>query len=252
MELAKDTAKKAGKLLMGYFNKDVKFERKQDKSFVTEADLAAEKLIIKAISQKFPNHSIKSEEAGFIDKKSEYCWYIDPLDGTHNFLYKIPLFGVDIALVKDNKFIIGVIYLPFLDELFYAERGSGAYLNGKNISISKNNLKSAVYCSPLAPLDSRNNIIKIMGKIKDKCAEIRMLGCSVLGLAYIACGRLDFYIKFKPGLHDYGVGQVIIEEAGGKFTRVDGKEFTLNSDNFIASNGVVHKELITILKTEVC
>jgi len=244
-------AKKAGKVLMKYYNKkNVSNHRKKDNSFVTEADVAAEKIILDTILKKFPSHAFHSEEKGVSKNHSEYCWYIDPLDGTHNFMHKIPLFSTSIALAKNGKFIVGVVYLPYLDELFYAKKGKGAFMNGKKIHVSDNTLKNSIFSPPTAIVYHGTKIAKLIELFTPKVSDIRMIGSAAISLSYIACGRFDFSIKTSITPYDIGAGKVIIEEAGGKVTQLDNRDFTGSSDNSIASNGLFHKELIKIMREE--
>lgn len=243
-------AKKAGKVLMKFFKTQLKITQKKDKSFVTNADLAAENIILKTLNKEFPKYSFYSEEKGASKNKSEYCWYIDPLDGTHNFLHKLPLFATSIALAKGNKFILGVIYLPITDELFYAEKGRGAFLNGKRIFVSKNKLLDSMCFLPGGVTHNKGDISKLVKISENYCKDIRIIGSCAISLVYLASGRSEFYIKSKITPHDTGAGKVILEEAGGKLTQIDGKEFTTKSNNFIASNNVFHKELLEIMKNE--
>ena len=181
LDIAITAAKKAGKVLMGYYNKEVHFEKKEDNSFVSEADLASEKTILKTILEKFPGHAYYSEEKGESKNNSEYCWYIDPLDGTHNFLHNLPLFSVSIALAKGNKFIMGVIYQPYSNEIFFAETAKGAFWNNERIKVSKRRMDEAMFFLPGARtfLSGSMELLRIF---MDRCGDKRMIGncCSIL------------------------------------------------------------------------
>lgn len=251
LDTAIKASKKAGKILMKYYKKEnVKNSEKTDKSFVSEADLASEKIILDIIKKEFPNYSIQSEEEGLTEKKSEYCWHIDPLDGTHNFLHKIPMFSVSIALAKNNEFIIGVVYNPVLNELFYAEKNKGAYFNSEKIVVSKTILKNSLGILPSSYQHYGKEYFKIINSISPLCNDARMICSCAIELSYIASGRADFAIHPKTTPHDAGAGAVILREAGGKITDIKGNKFTSKSTNFIASNNVFHKELIKIMKKE--
>ena len=134
-------AKEAAKIIVANFNKIKHISKKGEGDYFTNVDILAEEKIISIIQRRFPKHNILSEEAGLIDKNSEFTWLVDPLDGTHNYMHGLPLFGVSVGLEHKKKIIMGVIYLPMLDELFVAERGKGAFLNGKRIKVSNRGLK---------------------------------------------------------------------------------------------------------------
>ncbi|MBN1385949.1 inositol monophosphatase [Candidatus Woesearchaeota archaeon] len=249
LETAKAAALKAGIILMEKFGTGVHSEKKKDNSFVSEADLAAEKIILETIKKIYPEHSFFSEEAGRSENDSEYCWYIDPLDGTHNYLHNIPFFGVSVALARNKKFIAGVIYLPFTDELFYAEKGKGAWLNDMRINVSDKSINEAVYASPASFIHQGDEtIIDLMKLFRKHCPEVRMTGSCAFGLAYVACGRFDISVKASITPYDTGAGKVIVEEAGGKVTKFDGTDFDGDSWNFIASNNRFHEKLLEMLK----
>lgn len=252
MVVAKEAAKKASEVLLEMFEKGVHTEVKADNSFVTDADLASEKIITDLIKKNFPDHSIYAEESGLDDKGSEYVWYIDPLDGTHNYAYGFPLFGVSIGLARRNEFILGVISVPYLGELFYAEKGKGAFLNGKKIHVSDRGLDDACFASTSSLVHHKEGVFNVFNTFGRHCGEIKVVGSVAVVLAYIAAGRIDYHIKPSITPYDPAAGKVILEEAGGKLTKTDGAEFkpVMDKYNFIASNGKIHDEVIKIYKEE--
>ncbi len=220
--LAIDTALRAGSLLREGFGTSFKIDMKPGiKNYVTEFDLAAEQLIIDSIKSEYPSHSFLAEESGeSTDQSGEVLWIIDPLDGTTNFAHNIPLFGVSIAgFSRSEGLLCGVIYEPMTDELFVAEKGKGAYLNGTKISVSKcPKIRSGISCTNF-PRDvhlNPGNCIDHFIHVLKLGSTIRNLGTSVINLAYVAAGRFDAY--WTPHLHpwDISAGMLMIQEAGAK------------------------------------
>jgi myo-inositol-1(or 4)-monophosphatase len=252
MNIAKKAALKAGKALMALFEKKIHVEKKEDNSFVTEADKKAEKIIIEMIAKKYPSHSFYSEEEGKKDNKSDFCWYIDPLDGTHNYIYGLPFFAVSIALAKKGEVILGVIYVPYTKELFYAEKGNGAFLNKKRISVSKRMLEESMYFNASSFVHQGKNILKMLGIFIEKCKESRMIGSCAIELSYIAAGRAEFKVMPRITAYDIAAGKIILEEAGGKMTGFDNRPVLVENGPFgiIASNGKYHDKLIKIVGEE--
>lgn len=222
-------AKEAGKTLEEFGSSRVIEERRN----VTD-DLLAEEKIISQIRQRFPNHSILSEEAGEISG-SGYTWIIDSLDGTVNHWYGIPHFCVSIALTKE-KVILGVIYDPIRRELFYGELGKGVYLNDKKIRVSKRSLEKAVVTTDLKHLSKINKVAKH--------AKIRALGSRALDLYYIAAERVDACIA-KPRLVDIAASSLIVREVGGRVTDFENNEW--RNGNLLATNGLIHKQLLELI-----
>ena len=249
LDIAKLAAKLAGKEIKKHFNKKMIISTKNDKSFVTNVDKISEKIILKTILSEFPDHAFYSEEKGESSNDSEYCWYIDPLDGTHNFIYNIPHFAVSIGLAKGKEFILGVVYDPINDELFYARKDKGAFLNGKKISVSNRDTKDSVIAIPASFYGHKDKISNVVKAFENQTHEMRIFGSTAIGLGYLACGRIDIYIKTKITPWDTAAGKIIVKEAGGTLTRLDGSEFDTDSNkDFIASNAVNHKKLLGIVK----
>jgi myo-inositol-1(or 4)-monophosphatase len=253
--LAIDAALRAGSLLREGFGTSFKITMKPGiKNYVTEYDHSAEKLIIDAIKREYPGHSFLAEESGSSGNPSgEIMWIIDPLDGTTNFAHNIPLFGVSIAAFSHKDGLIcGVIYQPMSDELFIAEKGKGAFLNGAKIAVSKcTQIKSGISCTnfPRDVHENPGNCIDHFIHVLKLGSTIRNLGTSVINLAYVAAGRFDAY--WTPHLHpwDISAGMLLIQEAGGKVTAYDGEPYDpLSSSPVVASNGLVHAEMLTLLK----
>ncbi len=248
-----NAAKEAGKIIMDYYLRDVDATSKKNTyDLVTKADMDAENKIISTIKGKFPEHSLLTEESGEERNKSDYCWIIDPLDGTNNFYHKFPMFCVSIALYKKGKPIIGVVFDPIKKELFFAEANKGAFLNDKQINVSTANSlnKSLLALGFYYERGSlmRKSLVQMKKFFYENIHGIRRTGSAALDLCYTACGRFDGYWELKLNPWDYAAGSLILTEAGGKITDVQGKKYNLMMGNVAASNGKIHKYMMKILK----
>ena len=249
-------AREAGALLLQYFHEGQKIEYKGDADLVTAADRASETLIRERITKRFPSHDVLGEEQGLNDLGSDYRWYVDPLDGTTNFAHGYPVFCVSLALEHQaleerlsgqrGRRIAGVVYDPTRDELFTAEQGRGAQLNGKPIHVSKAaQLKECLVATGF-PSHKRhkNPNIYFYHQITLRTHGVRRAGSAALDLCNVASGRFDGFWEFNLNPWDTAAGALIVEEAGGKISRFDGSPFELNSRETLASNGLVHEALV--------
>jgi myo-inositol-1(or 4)-monophosphatase len=249
-------AREAGALLLQYFHQALKIEYKGDADLVTAADRAAETMIRERITKLFPSHDVLGEEQGLNNLGSDYRWYVDPLDGTTNFAHGYPVFCVSLALehqaVEDRlsgrrgQRIAGVVYDPTRDELFTAEQGKGAHLNGKPIHVSKvAQLKECLVATGF-PSQKRhkNPNIYFYHQITLRTHGVRRAGSAALDLCNVACGRFEGFWEFNLNPWDTAAGVLIVEEAGGKASRFDGSPFELDSRETLASNGRVHDALV--------
>ena len=243
-------AREAGALLMQFFHQGLKIEYKGDADLVTAADRASEVLIRERIAKQFPAHDVLGEEQGLNDRGSEYRWYVDPLDGTTNFAHGFPVFAVSMALEQrsgtEGKRIAGVVYDPTRDELFSAELGQGAQLNGEPIRVSKAaQLKECLVATGF-PSHKRhkNPNIFFYHQITLRTHGVRRAGSAALDLCNVASGRFDGFWEFNLNPWDTAAGALIVEEAGGKVSRFDGSPFQLDSKETLASNGLVHDALL--------
>ena len=239
-------AREAGTLLMAYFGQ-VTIEYKGEVDLVTEADRAAEKLIVERLRARWPEHGIVAEEGTRTEAEAEYRWYVDPLDGTTNFAHGYPVFCVSIALARrDGQLESGVLYDPTRDEMFAAERGEGATLNGRAIHVSKTTRLAESILGTGFPSHKRhkNPNIFFYHQITLRSHGVRRAGSAALDLANVSCGRYDGFWEFNLNPWDTAAGVLLVEEAGGRVTRFDGTPFRLDSREVLASNGVIHQELI--------
>ncbi len=244
-------AREAGALLMHYFHQHLKVEYKGEADLVTAADRASEVLIRERIQQQFPGHDVLGEEQGLNDQGSDYRWYVDPLDGTTNFAHGFPVFCVSMALgrrTSDGRGvrIAGVVYDPTRDELFSAEQGRGAQLNGERIRVSQIAKLNECLVATGFPSHKRhkNPNIYFYHQITLRTHGVRRAGSAALDLCCVAAGRFDGFWEFNLNPWDTAAGVLIVEEAGGQVSRFDGSPFELNSRETIASNGLVHQALL--------
>jgi myo-inositol-1(or 4)-monophosphatase len=240
-------AREAGKLLMKSFAARLAFEYKGDVDLVTEADRASERLIVERLRARWPQHGIVGEEGTRTDPGADYRWYVDPLDGTTNFAHGFPVFCVSIALVRNEEQIeAGVLYDPTRDEMFSAERGDGATLNGIPIHVSTTARLAESLLGTGFPSHKRhgNPNIHFYHQITLRSHGVRRAGSAALDLASVACGRYDGFWEFNLNPWDTAAGVLLVEEAGGRVTRFDGSPFRLDSREVLATNGIIHKELM--------
>ncbi len=244
-------AREAGALLIHHFHQHLKIEYKGEADLVTAADRAAEVLIRERIRQQWPTHDVLGEEQGLSDQGSEYRWYVDPLDGTTNFAHGYPVFCVSMGLehrlsAERRRRIAAVVYDPTRDELFCAEQGKGAQLNGETIHVSKTaTIKESLLATGF-PSHKRhkNPNIYFYHQITLHSHGVRRAGSAALDLCNVAAGRFDGFWEFNLNPWDTAAGVLILEEAGGKVTRFDGSPFKLDSSETLASNGLIHDALL--------
>jgi len=252
--IAEGIARKAGALLRGFYEKGVATEYKGDVDLVTEADRASEKLIVERLKAAFPHHGIYGEEGTRDQLESEYRWYVDPLDGTTNFAHGFPAFCVILGLEHrplglsdsaDGEIIAGVVYDPLRDEMFVTERGRGAWLNGRQIKVSKIATVAESLTATGFPSQKRHRSpnVHFYQEITLRSHGVRRAGSAGLDLAYVACGRIDGYWEFNLNPWDTSAGVLLVKEAGGTVSHFDGGAFTLDSREVLATNGLILGEM---------
>ncbi len=248
IDTAIKVAREAGRILMENFARDKEVSTKGDGTLVTNADIESDKRIIEIIKQDYPEHNILSEESTMEQTASVYRWIIDPLDGTSNYVYGLPFFGVSVALEKNKNIILGVIYLPYFDMLFHAEKGKGAYINDKKICVSSKKFDLAMmsYESELC-FDSARRI-KLLSLLASHVSGVRLIGATSVALTFLAMGKLDLYISFADAPWDIAAGALIVEEAGGKVTNFQNQKWGIDDRNFVVSNNRFHGDVIKIIK----
>jgi myo-inositol-1(or 4)-monophosphatase len=248
LETAAGIAREAGALTTKYFDRGVRFEIKGEQDLVTEADRASEALILERLRTHFPSHTIVAEESGLHDKTSDYRWYVDPVDGTTNFAHGYPVYNVTLALEHKGDLIAGVVYDPTRDEMFMAERGSGAYLNNRRIQVSAAARAQDSLFATGFPTQRRHRDVNVhfFYQLAMVTHGIRRSGSAAIDLAYVACGRLDGFWEFGLSPWDMAAGKLLIEEAGGLVTDMKGRPHRLDSVHLLASNGKIHPDTLRI------
>jgi myo-inositol-1(or 4)-monophosphatase len=255
--VAEGIAREAGALLKSYYERGVTAEYKGDVDLVTEADKASEKLIRERLHAAFPTHGVYGEEGTRDRLESEYRWYVDPLDGTTNFAHGFPAFCVLLGLERrkagqaadqDGEMVAGVTYDPLRDEMFVAEKGKGAWLNGGQIHVSKVKTLQESLTATGFPSQKRHGSpnIHFYQQITLRSHGVRRAGSAGLDLAYVACGRLEGFWEFNLNPWDTSAGVLLVEEAGGTMSHFDGGAFTLDSREVLATNGLIKGEMVHI------
>lgn len=250
LETAVEIAREAGALLATYFERRVRFELKGEFDLVTEADRASEKLVVERLRTHFPSHAIVAEEGGGHESSSEYCWYVDPLDGTTNFAHGFPVFNVTLGLQRAGEAVAGVVYDPIRQEMFSAERGAGAYLNGKRIRVSPTRNLGESLSSTGFPSRKRGHDVNIHFYYQVAMAShgVRRTGSAAIDLAYVASGRLDFFWEFGLKPWDMAAGVLLVQEAGGRVSDMHGATHSINSSpHLLADNGALHEPALAFL-----
>jgi myo-inositol-1(or 4)-monophosphatase len=253
--VAEGIARQAGALLRNFYAQGVATEYKGDVDLVTEADRASERLVVEKLKAAFPSHGVYGEEGTRAGLESEYRWYVDPLDGTTNFAHGFPAFCVILGLEKratglaadaDGELVAGVIYDPLRDEMFSVERGRGAWLNHRKISVSKTEKVQESLTATGFPSKKRHDSpnVHFYQEITLRSHGVRRAGSAGLDLAYVAAGRLDGFWEFNLNPWDTSAGVLLVAEAGGTVTHFDGGKFTLDSRETLATNGLIAGEMV--------
>lgn len=254
--LAIHLARESGDILLKSLNKIKITEIKDKEDFCTNIDLKIEKLIVKAIHSKYPDHNILSEEVGDLNKESDYLWVIDPIDGTKHFIKKVPLFTVCIALQYKKEIVMGVVYNPSTHHMYHARQDGGAHLNNKRISVSRTSRldHSFVYVDiskihHLPKKEIRESLKRLNNLILDTY-RVRALGIGSLGMCYLAQGAYDVYFDLtgKTKYVDIAAGSVVVKEAGGRVTDLEGKKISRRTKHFLATNTRLHKKIKEVLE----
>jgi myo-inositol-1(or 4)-monophosphatase len=246
LDAAIEIAREAGEVLMAH--RGVAFELKGEHDLVTAADRASEKLVIQRLRQRFPGHGIYAEEGGRAALEAPLRWYIDPLDGTTNFAHGYPMWNVTLALAQNQEVIAGVVYDPLNRELFAAERGAGARLNGAPIHVSKApNLNESLVSTGFPSRRRHQNVnIHFYYQLAMLTHGVRRSGSAAIDLAYTACGRIEAFWEFGLNPWDMAAGALLVEEAGGKVSGMRGEPVDLHGKYLLVDNGLIHAEIVAL------
>lgn len=250
-EIAFTAAKTAGAILRERVGNIGNIDYKSAFNIVTDVDRESERKIIEILNQHFPNDQILAEETGAHEASSTRRWIIDPLDGTVNFSHGYPFFAVSIGLEDAGELQLGVVYNPIADELFWAQKGKGAHLNDKQIKVSAHTKLGTCLCATGFPADTATAKLSNMAqfsKVTDLSLGVRRDGSAALDLSFVACGRLDAFWEMKLAQWDLAAGVLIVREAGGTVTNLSGGPFDIRTGHVLATNGLVHEEIIGALE----
>ena len=244
-------AQSAGQFIKRNVDQAIKIDYKGRANAVTEIDRRSEEIIITLIKDNFPDHQIIAEESDAVRTDSDFCWIIDPLDGTTNFIHGFPCFSVSIALESQGEIILGIIFNPVLNELFSAIQGLGAFLNKKRIHVSDISSMEFSLTSTGFPYEINryfNSNMEIFKRMYKSCQGVRRAGSAAVDLCYVAMGRFDGFWEFDLNAWDISAGALIVEEAGGKVSNYAGRSFNHNQRNIVASNGLIHDSMISVIR----
>ena len=250
LEIAVEAARQVGQILLEEFGRPKEISFKGLRDIVTETDLAAQAQAIEIIRSRYPDHDIWAEEASQTpDGASDYCWIVDPLDGTTNYSRGLPCFSVSIALSHRGELILGVVYDPLRDQMFQAQRGQGAYLNDDRIQVSaaKRLMDTVVGLDWAHEQELRCRTAQLVAEVAPKVRTLRNTGSAALGLCSVAAGWTDayFHLSLKPW--DVAAASVMIQEAGGAISDLAGLPWRLGAGGCLASNSLIHQTMLTLL-----
>jgi myo-inositol-1(or 4)-monophosphatase len=251
LDVAVRAARAAGRIQRAAFGGVQKIEHKGAIDLVTATDRRSEKAILDIISGAFPGHGVLAEESGSRNGDGEHLWVVDPLDGTTNFSRGFPYFCSSVALARSGEVIAAAVYQPLLDELFTARRGGGAFLNGAPLRVSSQAQLDQAFLATGFPYDirrGRRTNIDHFTRFATRCLAIRRAGAAALDLAYVAAGRFDGFWELKLRPWDIAAASLLIEEAGGRVSGLAGRPWRLPVRDIVASNGLVHKEMLAVIR----
>lgn len=252
-KFAEEIAYGAGKILKDGFKKDKKVKYKGSIDPVTQFDLKSEKYVISKIKKQFPEHAILAEEGTDKKTSSGFRWVVDPLDGTVNYAHRFPIYSVSIALQYQDQTIVGVVYDPHMDEIFSAGINAGATLNGKKLKVSdEKKLSRSLLATGFAYniRSAKKNNLGMFSRMMKKAQAIRRLGSAALDLCWVAAGRLEGFWEYYLHPWDTAAAILIVSEAGGKVTKIDLREYSIFSDQILASNTLIHKQMADVLSSK--
>lgn len=257
LDVAVRAALAGGQICQSYFNDKLTFESKDVSNLVTQADIESERKIVELIKQAFPDHAILAEENEKADLESPHLWIVDPLDGTNNFAHQVPHFAVSIAYWKDGQPECGVIFNPVRAELYYAQRTQGAYSYSQHATDTRLQTSSAKKMSDsligCGFYYDRGEMMRSTLRAVEACFVknihgIRRFGTASLDLIQVAAGRFGGYFEYRLAPWDFAAGRLMVEEAGGQITTCKGDVLSLDQSTILASNGVIHDELLEIVR----
>ncbi|MGD8897702.1 MAG: inositol monophosphatase family protein [Acidobacteriota bacterium] len=251
--VATEAVVQAGAIQLERYGQGVKVDYKGEIDLVTEVDHACEAAILDVIRSRFPDHDIVTEEQDLARTGSRYVWLIDPLDGTINFAHAYPMFSASAALAVDGEVVAGAVFDPIRDELFTAEKGAGAHLNGRRLGVTRADALIRSLIITGFPYDLHQRLVERLRpfvRVMARARAVRRAGSAAIDLSYVAAGRADGFWEAVLKPWDMGAGRLMVQEAGGRVTRFDGTPVSLGPDEIVATNGLIHDELMAVLREE--
>lgn len=253
LAVATEAALRAGAIQKARYGTKLDIRHKGEIDLVTEVDKASEDAILATIRARFPDHDFVTEET-FIERTgSRFVWFIDPLDGTTNFAHAYPFFCSSIALAKDGELVAAAVYDPIKDELFTAERGAGAHLNGRRLHVTSSDDLVRSLLTTGFPYDFKVDLassLRLFNRFMAHARAIRRDGAAALDLSYLAAGRIDGFWEERLKPWDVMAGALLVEEAGGRMSRFDGSPIGLRADETVASNGALHEAMLAVFRED--
>jgi len=248
LEVATLAARQAGEILRGRFTGEKRVEHKGRGNIVTQVDLEVERRLVKLLREEYPDHSIMTEESQGFQGSSPYTWILDPLDGTRNYASGIPYFSVTVALARGDEVLVGIVHDPVRDELFWAEKGRGAFLNGSPMRVSgKETVKASVLGFDMGYNDEKaRQALQMVTALWPGMQTMRVMGSAALGITYAACGRLDLYFHHSLYPWDLASGLLLVQEAGGLITESSGAPIHFSSKTAVAANPTLHADFMRL------
>jgi len=248
LNTAVEISREAGALLAELFTQPLEISYKRRSDLVTQADRQSEALIVKHPRERFPDHAIVAEEGGNHHSSSDYCWYVDPLDGTTNYAHGFPVYCVTLGLAYRGEVVAGVVYDPTHNDMYTAERGAGAYLNDQRMHVSPTEkLSESLVATGFPPFATNHDLnIQFYFRFTEQSHGIRRAGSAALDLCCVAAGRFEGFWELKLNPWDKAAGTLLVTEAGGRLTDVRGGAFKLLGDDVFVSNGLVHDEMLKV------
>lgn len=235
---------------MEKYRRPVEVRAKGFRDLVTRADIAAQEVIVSLLTARFPSHAILAEEnLGSLDELGEYTWLVDPLDGTTNYVFRLPIFSVSIGLAYRGEPVLGVVYDPARDHLFHAEVGRGAFLNGIPLRVAEREelIGTLIAFDWARNPEIRQTVLRIVGHVAPQVGTVRTLGSAALGPCYVAAGWLDAYFHARLSPWDAAAATVVVREAGGQATDFAGQPWPLSSPRFLAASSVLHPKMVALI-----
>ena len=250
LNVAIEIAREAGDLLLQHFRQPLEITYKRRSDLLTEVDQKSEALIVDRLQSCFPGYAIVAEEGSGQKTDSDYCWYVDPLDGTTNFAHGFPVFSVSLGLAYRGEVVAGVVFDPTRQELFTAERGAGAFLNGARLRVSNiGDLTQCLVATGFPPFATSHDLnVQLYFRFTQLTHGIRRAGSAALDLCCVAAGRFDGFWELKLNPWDKAAGVLLVTEAGGRVSGITGKPFDLLGDDIFASNGLVHDQMLRVFR----